>query len=163
MSDAGPYRPNVAILLRNASGEILICERADSPGAWQCPQGGICEGESPEEAIAREVREEIGLPEDAYRIRYRRAPCRYTFPRGVKKGIFIGQEQTWFLADLIREDVRIDLGTHNPEFRAFRWIEPTDFDILWLPSMKWEVYRSVFLDCFGISIRASISYDARPQ
>ena len=49
------YRENVAAILRNRRGEILVCERLDHAGAWQFPQGGIDAGETPEQALVREV------------------------------------------------------------------------------------------------------------
>ena len=57
----GEYRPNVAALIINKDGCLLVCERLLNPGAWQFPQGGVNEGESLEAAILREVEEEIGL------------------------------------------------------------------------------------------------------
>ena len=56
------YRPCVAALLQNAAGMILICERRDFAESWQFPQGGIDAGESPREALVRELMEELGLP-----------------------------------------------------------------------------------------------------
>src|SRR5438067_8221410 len=55
------YRLNVAAILQNREGKILVCERADATGAWQFPQGGVDEGETLEAALARELVEEIGL------------------------------------------------------------------------------------------------------
>src|SRR5689334_381169 len=55
------YRPNVAGILRNRDGKILICERIHVRNAWQFPQGGVDEGETLEEALVRELWEEIGL------------------------------------------------------------------------------------------------------
>jgi len=56
-----PYRPCVGIMLLNAEGRIFVGERIDTPGAWQMPQGGIDDGEAPEEAALRELWEEIGV------------------------------------------------------------------------------------------------------
>ena len=58
------YRKNVAavILSENYPNkfEIFIASRCDIKDAWQFPQGGINEGETPEEALYRELEEEIG-------------------------------------------------------------------------------------------------------
>ena len=60
------YRLNVAAILRNGAGKILIGERKDRSGAWQFPQGGVDEGETLAQALVRELREEIcrvtGIP-----------------------------------------------------------------------------------------------------
>ncbi len=146
------YRPNVAFLLRNARGQILIGERADQPGSWQCPQGGVKRREALAEALIREVREEIGLPPSAYHVLSERGPYRYRFPKGYKKGPYAGQSQTWFLAELADPSAAICIDTKNPEFRAFRWILPGTLDLRWLPPMKRLVYLRVFFDFFGVTL-----------
>ena len=151
MSEA-TYRLNVAAILRNARGEILICERLNIPGAWQFPQGGIDEGETPEEALARELGEEIGIERRHFRIVERRGPYRYLFGNGRTKKGWHGKEQIYFLCDFIGTDADITVETGHPEFRAYRWIAPKDFRIDWLPEMKREVYRAVFDDFFGVRI-----------
>lgn len=148
-------KPNVAAILRNARGQILICERIGVAGAWQFPQGGIDDGEMPEEALRRELREEIGVAPKAYTIVESRGPYRYVFGEGVKKRGHHGKVQTYFLCDFHADDSAINVRTEHPEFRAFRWIAPTDFQLAWLPPMKREVYAAVFLDFFGHKFPAS--------
>lgn len=146
------YRPNVAAILRNARGEILICERIDATGAWQFPQGGVSPGETPEESLVRELKEEISVKAKDFRVVERRGPYRYLFPEGRTKKGFRGQEQFYFLADFTGPESRIDLATKHPEFRSFRWIQPAQFQIAWLPPMRREVYRAVFHDFFNVSL-----------
>jgi putative (di)nucleoside polyphosphate hydrolase len=146
------YRPNVAGILRNPRGEILICERVSMAGAWQFPQGGIDKGETPEEALVRELGEEISVRRQDIQILERRGPYRYLFGGGPNKRGFHGNEQLYFLVDFIGNPSRIDLATAKPEFRAHRWILPKDFRLQWLPEMKREVYRTVFREFFGIKI-----------
>ncbi|GAB4165806.1 MAG: RNA pyrophosphohydrolase [Terrimicrobiaceae bacterium] len=146
-------RPNVAFILRNRSGEILLCERSDWPGSWQFPQGGIQKGESVDEALSREVSEELGLPPSAYRVLTRRGPYRYLFPNGLTKRGFRGQEQTYFLAELVDDSAVIDFGEpDSAEFRSARWISPTDFPIDLVPAMKADVYRSVLADLLDVHL-----------
>ena len=151
MSDTN-YRPNVAGILRNARGEILVCERLNVAGAWQFPQGGIDEGETPEAALARELQEEIGIEPAHFAIVERRGPYRYLFGSGRTKKGWHGKEQIYFLCDFIGTDADIVVATEHPEFRAFQWIKPAAFQIDWLPEMKREVYRAVFADFFGATI-----------
>jgi putative (di)nucleoside polyphosphate hydrolase len=92
------YRPNAAIILRNSTGEILVCERRDWRGCWQFPQGGVKKSESLLDALHREVEEELGLTPSDYRILSSKGPYRYLFMNGRKKDGFDGQEQTYFLA-----------------------------------------------------------------
>lgn len=153
------YQPNVAAILRNPKGQIFIAERVSVGGAWQFPQGGVDAGEDHETAIQRELWEEIGvLPED-YRLRAKRGPYYYLFPEGITKRGHQGKEQWYFLADFHGPDARINVQTAHPEFRAWRWIDPAEFSIEWLPAMKRDVYRQVFRDFFAVEIDSAAESD----
>mgnify|MGYP003319783152 CR=1 FL=1 len=55
------YRKSVGMMILNTKNQILVGKRLDNPsGYWQMPQGGIDENENPEEAVWREMMEEIG-------------------------------------------------------------------------------------------------------
>jgi putative (di)nucleoside polyphosphate hydrolase len=146
------YKPNVAAILRNARGRILVCERIGVAGAWQFPQGGIDPGETPEQALFRELWEEIGVTEKDIRIVEQKGPYHYLYGHGRIKRGHHGKEQTYFLCDYSGPDARINVETKEPEFQAFRWIAPGDFQLAWLPEMKREVYQAVFNDFFGTRI-----------
>jgi len=143
------YRPAVAAILQDRSGRILICERADRPGAWQFPQGGIEAGEEPVEALVREVREEISLPRHAYSIGEMRGPYRYRFPAGITKKGFRGQAHYYFLLRLRGPKSQLNVAGANAEFRSMHWVRPDEFNLAWLPSMKRPTYRRVLEDFFG--------------
>jgi len=145
------YRPNVAGILQRTDGRILICERINEAGAWQFAQGGVNSGETMEEALVREMEEEISLRPDDYLIITSKGPYRYLFGKGKKKKGFDGQEQTYFLTLLACPESRINVITPHQEFRRTRWIHPWDFDLTWLPDFKREVYRMVLSDFFGIT------------
>lgn len=147
------YRPNVAAILCRPDGMILVAERARFKGAWQFPQGGVDEGESAEDALFREVEEEIGVRRELITIRSRRDGYRYAFPKGrLKYGIYGGQEQTYFLCLFHGSDQDIDLDTHNREFGRWKWILPHEFDMRWVPRFKQRVYRAVMKDFFEIDL-----------
>ena len=146
------YRSNVAGILRNARGELLVCERLNIPGAWQFPQGGVDDGETLEQALARELWEEIGVVPEDYRVIARRGPYRYLFGDGRTKKGFHGKEQHYFLCEFLAPDSRVNVATEHPEFRAWKWIAPAAFDVKWLPEMKLAVYRAVFRDFFEIDL-----------
>lgn len=146
------YRLNVAAILRNGSGKILIGERADRAGAWQFPQGGVDEGETLSEALARELREEISLAPAAYQVLKSKGPYFYLFGNDKTVKGFHGKEQHYFLAHFTGDPGEIDVKTAHPEFQNVRWVDPAGFDIDWLPKMKRAVYRAVFKDFFGINI-----------
>jgi len=145
------YRKNVAALLVNADDHLLIAERIRHANSWQFPQGGIDRGESPDQALFRELREEIGTPPHMIHVLDRREGYRYEFPAKMQRfGSNVGQEQTYFLCRFLGEDGDINLRTRHPEFRSFRWIDPQDFSLDWLPKFKHGVYRAVLKDFFGV-------------
>ena len=93
-----PYRPCVVAVIQNQAGWLLVGERADHAGAWQLPQGGIDEGETAQEALFRELKEEIGT-DQLELVRTSAVKIRYDFPAEVQRErmkAFRGQEQDWF-------------------------------------------------------------------
>ena len=151
------FRPNVALILVDAEERLLVCERAGVPGAWQFPQGGVDKGESHEEALAREVEEEIGLPPDSYEVLRSQGGYRYEVPPEVwrtkkKKKKWAGQEQTYFLCRLGVDAPPVNVDQEPREFGDHRWIAPEEFSIEWLPEFKRDVYRAVMRDFFGVEL-----------
>ena len=151
------YRSNVAALMIDANGNILICERSNIPGAWQFPQGGVDSGEEIEQALYREIREEIGLSKEHYEILRRKDGYRYLYPEDVRfkkiqKHGNHGQEQTYFLCKLRPNAPEINVNQSPREFRSYRWIQPNEFDLDWLPPFKHEVYRAVMKDFFHVDL-----------
>jgi putative (di)nucleoside polyphosphate hydrolase len=126
MLDRDGYRPNVGIILLNRKNEVFWGKRIKEH-SWQFPQGGIDRGESPEKAMYRELREEVGLLAEHVRIIGRtRDWLRYEVPRhwirNDWRGHYKGQKQIWFLLRLIGKDSDIQLrATDHPEFDAWRW------------------------------------------
>jgi putative (di)nucleoside polyphosphate hydrolase len=125
--DAEGFRANIGIILIRDDGQVFFARRTN--GGWQFPQGGMREGETVEQALYRELREEIGLFEDDVEIAGRtREWLRYRLPaRYVRRGrhpLCIGQRQQWFLLRLRRADASFDLvGSEQPEFDDWRWID----------------------------------------
>lgn len=132
------YRPNVcAVLTGGQAGQVLVFRRIDVPGGdhrWQFPQGGLKPGESPEQGLSRELREEIGTDQVEVLQRLPQ-PIRYTYPpevqallaeQGSRLGGYLGQEQHWFLARLLVDTSAIRLDAHNAEFDAFQWVTPPE-------------------------------------
>lgn len=115
-------------------------------------------GESPEESLVREVWEEIGLPEGSYDILESRDGYAYHYPPGVKKrkkGNYDGQTQTYFLCRLKADAPPVDVHQDPPEFQDHQWIEPSEFEIEWVPGFKQEVYCRVFRDFFNVELSPS--------
>ena len=124
----------------------MWARRVGGKDAWQFPQGGINRGESPEEALYRELEEEVGLASDAVEVlAATKGWLRYRLPqRFIRKGqspVCIGQKQKWYLLRLLATDadVRLD-ANQKPEFDHWQWVS------YWYPlnqvvSFKREVYR----------------------
>ena len=145
MSDL-PYRPCVGIMLVNAAGKVFAGKRIDQTvEGWQMPQGGIDDGESPQQAVLRELMEETGttkaeivaeLPDWLY----------YDLPEhliGVAfHGKYRGQKQKWFLAPFTGQDSDIDLTAHEPEFCDWQWFSLDELPGLIVP-FKRPTYEAV--------------------
>ena len=145
------FRPNVAAILLNMDNEMLIAERAHIRGSWQFPQGGVDSGESLEEALLREVEEEIGVKARQIQILDRKSGYRYEFPKDrLKYGVFGGQEQVYYLCRFLGHDQDINIDTKHREFGRWRWLKPEKFDLDWVPKFKRDVYRRVLRDFFGL-------------
>ncbi|MEI8394874.1 MAG: RNA pyrophosphohydrolase [Rhodospirillaceae bacterium] len=138
-----PYRPCVGILLFNDRGLIFVARRIDTPGAWQMPQGGIDDDESPDEAALRELKEETGT-ENAKLVAQTKEWLRYDLPEHligkVWKGRWRGQTQKWFAARFTGADSDINIATEHPEFDAWKWAKPEQLLSMIVP-FKREVYR----------------------
>ena len=116
MIDSDGFRPNVGIVLANTRGQVLWARRIGQQ-AWQFPQGGIKHQESPEEALFRELKEEVGLlPEDVNVLARTKGWLRYRLPRHLlrhkSKPVCIGQKQKWFLLQMLSPDERVNF-THS--------------------------------------------------
>jgi putative (di)nucleoside polyphosphate hydrolase len=145
MLDREGFRPNVGIILLNAHNEVFWGKRLREH-SWQFPQGGIKYGETPLQAMYRELHEETGLrPEHVKIIGRTRDWLRYEVPdKFIKRevrGHYRGQKQIWFLLRMIGRDCDICLrATDHPEFDAWRWNE------YWVPldaviEFKRDVYQ----------------------
>ena len=126
MLDREGYRPNVGIVLANSLNQVFWGKRIREH-SWQFPQGGIKRGESPEEAMYRELHEEVGLrPEHVEVLGRTRDWLRYDVPkqwvRREWRSTYKGQKQIWFLLRLVGRDTDVSLrASGHPEFDAWRW------------------------------------------
>ncbi|HEY5644676.1 MAG TPA: RNA pyrophosphohydrolase [Pseudomonadales bacterium] len=146
MVDSDGFRPNVGIVLCNDVGQVLWARRVGGHDAWQFPQGGIHRRESVEDALYRELFEEVGLESGSVEVLGRtNGWLRYRLPKRMRRHNsspgFVGQKQKWFLLRMLHEDdlVRVD-HSDTPEFDHWRWVS------YWYPlgqvvDFKREVYR----------------------
>lgn len=128
MIDENGYRPNVGIIIVNKQGKLFWGKRVNQD-AWQFPQGGIREHETPQQAAFRELKEEVGLePADVRVLGCTKDWLHYDLPkhliRHYSQPVCIGQKQIWFLLGLEAQHDRIDLNRHEtPEFEDWQWVE----------------------------------------
>lgn len=145
MIDSDGFRPNVGIIIANSLGQVLWARRIGQD-AWQFPQGGIHPNETPQQAMYRELREEIGLtPTDVEIVAVTRGWLRYRLPKRMirrnSQPLCVGQKQKWFLLRMLSHDGAVAIDqTDSPEFDDWRWVS------YWYPlgqvvSFKREVYR----------------------
>lgn len=123
-----PYRPCVGVVLIDARGMVFAGQRIDNPSpAWQMPQGGIDEGETPREAAYRELREETGVTRDKVEfVGKTHGWVTYDLPPEllgkVWGGKYRGQRQKWFLFRFKGQDADVKIASEHPEFSTWRWI-----------------------------------------
>ena len=128
MLDRDGYRPNVGIIIINQQNQVFWGKRVREH-SWQFPQGGIKQGETPEQAMFRELAEEVGLlPEHVEIVGRTRDWMKYDVPtnwvRREWRGTYRGQKQIWFMLRLVGKDSDVCLRkTTHPEFDAWRWNE----------------------------------------
>ena len=155
--DKDGFRANVAMVISNGRGQILLAKRVGQK-AWQFPQGGIDQGESAQQALFRELYEEVGLKsEDVKIVQQCKRWLRYHIPEKMqRKNVTprcIGQKQRWFFLQLVGDQKKINFNTTgHPEFDAWEWVS------YWHPisqvvSFKQNVYRQALAEFAPINTR----------
>lgn len=151
MIDQQGFRLNVGIILTNKEGQLFWGRRKGQADAWQFPQGGLKDYETLEEAMYRELTEELGLmPSDVKIMGITKQWLYYRLPKHLRrlysKPLCVGQKQKWFLLLLVSNEdrIRFDL-TDSPEFEGWRWVE------YWYPleqviSFKRQVYKKALTE-----------------
>lgn len=145
MIDGEGYRSNVGIVICNQQGQVLWARRIGQH-SWQFPQGGVDKNESPQQAMYRELYEEVGLtPKDVKLLAETKHWLRYKLPRRLVRWdsdpVCIGQKQKWFLLQLVGKESAINFNCcGHPEFDDWRWVT------FWYPvrqviAFKRDVYR----------------------
>lgn len=157
MVDKDGFRSNIAIVISDGKGKVFWAKRLGQK-AWQFPQGGVNPGESAEQALYRELYEEVGLESTDVKIIQRSKKwLRYNIPpqmqRKHSKPLCVGQKQKWFFLQLTGniDKVRFD-ATGNPEFDGWEWVN------YWYPiesvvSFKRNVYRNALTEFASANAR----------
>ncbi|WFF38182.1 RNA pyrophosphohydrolase [Moraxella nasibovis] len=127
MIDSDGFRANVGIILANTQGQVLWAKRIGHD-SWQFPQGGIDHGETPLDAMYRELYEEVGLlPHHVELLAVTKDWLRYRLPkryiRTNQEPLCIGQKQKWFLLRLDEDNTKhIRFDASKPEFDEWQWV-----------------------------------------
>ena len=149
------YRKCVGIMILNDNNEILVGRRLDHPsGFWQMPQGGIDDNENPEEAVWREMMEEIGT-NNAELIKMSSQWINYKIPQDTLDQLpwgkkYVGQTQKWFVFRFTGQESDINVETENPEFSEWKWAKLNSLVDNIVP-FKRDVYKKIleeFKDIF---------------
>jgi len=138
------------MVIGNGRGKLFWAKRVGQR-AWQFPQGGIDPGESAEQALYRELYEEVGLEAgDVKIVQQTKKWLRYQIPERMQRKHSnprcIGQKQRWFFLRLVGDQKKINFNaTGNPEFDAWEWVN------YWYPisavvSFKQKVYRRALVE-----------------
>ena len=142
------YRPCVGIVLIN-NGSIFAGQRLDyKSDAWQMPQGGIEENESPIRAAIRELKEETGIKKKHIKIILESKNwINYDLPKELIpklwNGKFVGQSQKWFAMEFLGSDSDVNINTKNPEFSKWQWMTKNKLLDSIVPFKK-KVYENIF-------------------
>ena len=141
------FRKGIGVFLINTNNQLWVGKRIDFKNDyWQMPQGGIDDGEDPREAMIRELGEEVGIKKNYEILMELEQWLSYLLPDSLKKvvwgGRYVGQIQKWFACRFYGKDEEINLETHKPEFKDWKWIKPQDVMKSVIPFKK-KLYRDV--------------------
>jgi putative (di)nucleoside polyphosphate hydrolase len=146
-----PYRPCVGMMILDPTRRIFAGQRINGfPDAWQMPQGGIDKGETPRQAVLRELTEETGISASQVEI-LRECPewIPYELPRHLVRklwnGRYRGQKQLWFAIRFHGTDWDVNIQTAEPEFSNWSWMAHDELVTRIVP-FKRDTYARVFTE-----------------
>jgi putative (di)nucleoside polyphosphate hydrolase len=148
------YRLGVGMMLLNAENKVFVGQRRDnSSEAWQMPQGGMDPNEDPLETALRELTEETGVDSSKVEVIMKSKEWySYDLPLELIPrlwgGKYRGQKQKWYLMRFLGKDSDINIYTEDPEFQAWRWIEPALLPGL-IVDFKRQLYRDLLQEFSG--------------
>ena len=149
------YRLGVGIVVLSEAGLILVAKRRAIKKAWQMPQGGIDNDETPCQAAMRELKEEIGT-NNVEILAETKQWVYYDIPRDFRASLkWRGQKQKWILVRFIGHDDEVTIEqTDTSEFDAWQWVLPHHVPnlVIWF---KRAVYQAVLKE-FDPLITANI-------
>lgn len=150
------YRPAVGMMILNAENKIFVGQRLDNKEpAWQMPQGGIGPHEDTDQAMLRELEEEIGTRDVEILVKSK-TWYKYDLPAEIAgrlwNGKFKGQRQIWYVLRFRGLDEDININTYRPEFRSWKWVDKNELLDLIIP-FKRELYGQVIDELWGYVVK----------
>lgn len=154
------YRRGVGMMVVNNENKIFVGQRHDyKVPAWQMPQGGIAPHEDSDQAMLRELQEELGT-RDIEIIVKSKTWYKYDLPEDLAKrlwsGKFKGQQQIWYALRFRGQDEDINIHTYHPEFREWKWVKKEDLLDFIIP-FKRDLYTRVFQDLWPYVAKGALS------
>lgn len=141
------FRKNVAAVIVDDKGLILVGKRTDVADAWQLPQGGVDKDENEQCAVLREVFEETGIQPHFLNVVKKTSVIRYLFPPEIRKGMkFDGQEQIYFLIKIVGPGWSLE---RSDEFSDFEWLDQNEV-VKRAVEFKKNSYIEAFRQLFGV-------------
>lgn len=152
------YRPAVGMMILNAENKIFVGQRRDNKEpAWQMPQGGIGPQEDTDQAMLRELQEEIGTRNVEIIVKSK-TWYKYDLPLELAErlwgGKYKGQKQIWYALRFRGDDAEINIHTYHPEFREWKWVEKEHLLELIVP-FKRELYARILKDLWVYVLKQS--------
>lgn len=143
------YRPGVGMMILSDENKIFVGQRMDNKNpAWQMPQGGIGPHEDADQAMLRELQEEIGTRNVEIIVKSK-TWYKYDLPPELAtrlwSGKFKGQKQIWYALRFRGKDEEINIQTYQPEFREWKWVDKEELLELIIP-FKRNLYDQVLKD-----------------
>jgi putative (di)nucleoside polyphosphate hydrolase len=141
------FRKNVAAVIVDDKGLILVGKRTDVADAWQLPQGGVDKDENEQYAVLREVFEVTGIQPHFLNVVKKTSVIRYLFPPEIRKGMkFDGQEQIYFLIKIVGPGWSLE---RSDEFFDFEWLDQNEV-VKRAVEFKKNSYIEAFRQLFGV-------------
>jgi len=149
------WRENVAAVVMDAGGNILLGRTSGKSPYWHFPQGGVREGELLEEAVRRELWEEVRLPAEGCLLLARYGGVRYRYrDKNRKSERWKGQQQTYFLFLCPGRHLPETDCSGSDEFSSVIWLPWQELRAELFPTFKREAVEAVLRAFFPAAAQA---------
>lgn len=128
--DKLPYRQGVYAFVLNKNKDAVLMVLKKNSGVWDCPGGGVDDGEDAEQAVKRELLEELGT--DKFEVLHKSLnkysydwPLKEIEKNVIKSGkLMRGQEQSFVILSFVGADT--DISLQDEGLLEYKWIKLPD-------------------------------------